>query len=121
SQFEYRVLVLHGVEIRFQRWGRRAENNHGMRHLGAHDRNIAGMVARRFFLLVRAIVFFVDDDEREVGNGSKYGRSRTDHDSGVSAMNAVPLLSALAIRQSGVQDGYFFPEHLVKIRGDRRG
>ena len=119
GQLDQRVFIFLRVEIRFQRWRGRTQNHGGIRHLGAHHGNIAGVIARRLLLLVGGIMFFVDDDQREIGNRREDGRASADDHARVPALDAMPLLRALLVGERGVQDGNFIAEDLVQIGGDR--
>ena len=118
GQLDQRVLIFLRVEIRFQRWRRRAQNHDGIRHLGAHHGDVAGMVARRLFLLVGRIVLLVDDDQREIGNRREDRRARADDHARFAALDAMPLLGAFFVGKRRVQDGDFVAEDLVQIGGD---
>ncbi len=118
GQLDQRILILLGVEIRFQRRRGRTEHDDGIRHLGAHHGDVAGVVARRFFLLVRGIVFFVDDDQREIGDRGEDRGARADDHARVAALDAMPLLGALLVGERRVQDGNFVAEDLMQIGGD---
>ncbi len=118
GEFDERVFVLLRVEIRLQRRRGRAHHDDGVRHLRAHDGDVAGVVARSFFLLVGRVVLFVDDDQREIGDRGEDRRPRADDHARFAALDAVPLLGALAIGERGVQDGNFVAENLVQVGGD---
>ena len=118
GQFDQRIFIFLRVEIRLQRRRGRAQHDDGIRHLGAHHGNIAGVIARRFFLLVGGVVLFVDDDEREIGDRRKDRRARAHDHARFAALDAVPLLGALAVGQRGVQDGDFVAEDLMQVGGD---
>ena len=120
GQLDQRVFIFLRVEIRFQRRRRRTQNHDGIRHLGAHHRDVASVVARRLLLLVGRIVFFVDDNQREIGNRREDCGARADDHARVSALDAVPLLGALFVGKRGMQDGDFVAEDLVQIGGYRR-
>src|SRR5438067_1512799 len=91
-----------GVGARLERRGRRTEQRDRAFHPGADDGDVASVIARRLVLLVRAVVFLVDDDEAEVLDGREYGRSRADDDRDIAAPNAVPLIVTLTGRQPAV-------------------
>jgi hypothetical protein len=120
GQLDQRVFIFLRVEIGFQRGRRRTEDHGGIRHLGAHHGNVAGVVARRFFLLVGGVVFFVDDDQGEIGDRGEDGGARADDHARIAALDAVPLLGAFFVGKRGVQDGNFVAEDLVQIGGDGR-
>ncbi len=48
--------------------------------LGAHDGDVAAVIARGFLLLVAGVVFFVDHDEAEIAHGREDAGTRADHD-----------------------------------------
>ena len=56
-----------GVEVAFDRRGGGAEDNGGAFEVGANDGEVAAVVFRWVFLFVGGFVFFVDEDEAEVG------------------------------------------------------
>src|ERR1700722_812910 len=97
GEFDKRVFIFLRVEIRLERWRSGTQHDDGVRHFGAHDRDVTGVVAWRFLLLVRRVLFLVDDDEREVGDGGKYSGARAYHHSRITPLNTMPLLGALAV------------------------
>ena len=121
GQFDQRIFIFLCVEIRLQRGRGRTQHDDRVRHLGAHYGNIAGVVARRFFLLVGGVVLFVDDDQCEIGDRGKDCGARADDHAGVSTFDAVPLLGAFAVGERGVEDGNFIAEDLMQVGGDGRG
>ena len=98
------ILAARGVEITFQRWRSGAEKNDALFDLAAHDRDIARVITRRFFLFVGSFVFFIDHDEAEIFERREDGAARSDHDPRASGMNLVPFIVPLAFRQMAVQD-----------------
>ena len=82
------------------------------------DRDVAGMVARRLFLLVRRIVLFVDDDQREIGDRREDSRTRAHDHARFAALDAMPLLRALFVGERGMQDRNFVAEDLMQIGGN---
>src|SRR5581483_5629210 len=113
GELEKSVLVLSCIEIRFQGRSGGAEHDDRIGHLGAHDGDIAGMIARHFLLLVGGVLLLVDDDEREVTDGRENGGARADHDAGFPLANAVPLLGALSVGESGMEDSNLVSEDLM--------
>ena len=120
GQLDERIFVLLRVEVGFERRSGRAQHDDGIRHLGAHYGDVAGVVARRFFLLVGGVVLFVDDDQREIGDRGKHRGPRADDHARFAALDAVPLLGAFAVGERGVQDGDFVAEDLVQVGRDGR-
>jgi hypothetical protein len=76
-----------------------AEDNGDAEEFGAHHGDVAGVIARGLFLLVARVVFFVDEDEAEVGHGREDGAACADDNAGFAATDAVPLLGALVWRE----------------------
>ncbi len=96
-------------------------HHHRAGQLGAHHGDVARVVARRFFLLVALVVLLVDENQAQVGRGSKDGRARADDDGRIAAADAPPLLAALLGRERGVQQRDLLPEGGVEqARGLRR-
>jgi hypothetical protein len=118
GQLDKRILIFLRVEIRLERWSCRAEHDDSVGHLGAHDGGVAGVVAWRFFLLVGSVVFLVDDDEGEVGDGSEDSGARADDHARFASLDAVPLLGPLAVREPGVEDRDFVAEDLMQVGSD---
>ena len=71
-QAQQTVLAAVGVVPAFQRGRRRAEQDRDVFQAGTHDGHVAGMVARRRFLLEGALVLLVDDDEAEFARWSEH-------------------------------------------------
>src|SRR5581483_942985 len=90
----------------------------GVRHFGAHDGDITSVVARRFFLLVGGVMLFVDDDEGKIGDWREDSGASADDHASFSTLDAVPLLGAFFVGESGVQDRDFITEDLVEVGGD---
>ena len=104
-----------GVEVRLQRRRGRTQDHNRIRHLRAHHRDIARVIARHFFLLVRRILLFVHNHQRQIRDRREHCRARADHHARLSALDAMPLLGALLVGQARVQNGHFFPEQLMQI------
>lgn len=103
--FDACVFALCRILPAFERRRCRAEHHDGVGKLGAHDGNIASVVARSFFLLVALVVLFVDEDEAEIGHWCEDGGARTDDDGRITAMDATPLLGALFWGERGMEQG----------------
>ena len=111
--------ALRGVVVGLERGRGRAQHRHGVAHLGAHHGHIAGVVARRFILLVGVVVLLIDHDQRQVGHRREHGRTRTYHNVGLAIADALPLLGALVVGERRVQDRDLVAENLVQVRGHR--
>ena len=97
-----------GVVIGFQRWRGRAEKRDGVFQFGAHDGDVAAVVARRFFLLVAVFLLFVDDDQAEIFERREDRGARADDDAGFAVAHAPPFAGALDVAERGVQNGDAF-------------
>ena len=67
----------------------------------AHNRDIARVITRRFFLFVGRFVFFIDDDQPEIFQRREDRAARADDDARASRLNLVPFVVAFAFRQDG--------------------
>src|SRR5206468_8064167 len=115
AQFDQTVFSFTRVMVGLERWSRRSQHHGGSRELAAHDRNIASVIARRLFLLIRRIMFFVDHYESEILDGRKNSRSRPHHDASLSTMDAVPLFGTLIIGETGMQNRHLLAEDAMQI------
>ena len=99
GHLEQGVFAPFCIGVALHRGSGRSQHHDGAFALRAHDRNIAGMIARGLFLLVGMLVFLVHDDQSERVDGCEDGRSRTDHDTRPSLANLVPFVVALSARK----------------------
>ena len=70
---------------------------------GAHDGDVARVIARRFVLFVRAVVLFVDHDEAKIGGGREHREPRAYDEPCCAGMHAMPFAIALTRREFRVQ------------------
>jgi hypothetical protein len=63
----------------FQRRCGRAENDRNVAVFRTSDGEIASRITQALLLLERVVVFFVNDNQAEVGEWCKYGRSGADY------------------------------------------
>ena len=64
------------------------------------------MVARRFFLLVTALLFFIHDDEADIFERRENRGACTDYHAGFAISNAPPFARAFDVTQGGVKNGH---------------
>src|SRR5206468_12523325 len=88
AQFDQTVFSFTRVMVGLERWSRRSQHHGGSREIAAHDRNIASVIARRIFLLIRRIMFFVVHYESVIIDGRKNSRSIHYHDASLSTMDS---------------------------------
>ena len=110
GQFEQCVFILLRIEVGLQRRRSRPQHHHGVRHLGAHNGYVARMISRRFFLLVRGILFLVHNHQRQVGDRSEHCRPCAHYHACLAALDAVPLFGPFSVGKCRVQDGHLFSE-----------
>src|SRR5262249_22988894 len=89
---------------RLERWRRSPEYDERLLEPSAHDGDVASVIPRRFFLLVRRVVFLIDNDEPDVLERREHGRARADHDADLAAPDAMPLVVPLTRRKPAVLD-----------------
>ena len=122
-QFQQRILAALGIVAAFQ--GGRGRTQHHARAglLRPHHGHIAPVVARRLFLLVAAVVLFVDHDQAQVAHRRENAGPRPHHHRGFAGAYAPPLLGALDIRERAVQNGHPVAESKEELarHGRREG
>jgi len=89
--------------------------------MGAHDRDVACRVTKAVLLLVRSVVFLVDDDQPEARQRSEYRRTRAEHDRCLTGARHRPGARAFAIAQTGMQYGERDRKARTKTRHQLRG
>jgi hypothetical protein len=94
------IFPLLGIVKRFQRGCGGTENNRAFLDVGPQHRDIATMVSRRGVLFVGIVVFFIDKDQPEIGQGSEHGGARADDDAGFAIADAMPFIKALALGET---------------------
>ena len=99
------VLSGPGVLEGLERGRGGAEDDWAALEVGTDHGEIAALIFGRVFLLVGILVFFIDHDEPEVGEGSEDGGASSDHDPGLALADAMPLVKAFSLREVGVKDG----------------
>jgi hypothetical protein len=104
----------------FQGWSGRAEND---RHAGAartHDGEVARRIAKSFMLLVRRVVFLIDDDQLELEHRGEHRGARADDDSRLAAVRRTPCIAPFAVGESGVHDRHTRTETAAKAIDELR-
>ena len=97
------VAAAMGVLQRLQRWRGAAEHHRHAQRGGAFHGHVPGGIRQAILLLVGAVVFLVDDDQAEPGEGREHGRAGADEDAMLAAGAFVPNVEALRVRDAGVQ------------------
>ena len=70
---------------------------------GAHNRDVACVITRCFFLLIGSLVFFINDDQAKILQWSEDRAARANNDFGASGMNLMPLIVPFTFGQMTVQ------------------
>src|SRR5882757_9401884 len=96
------------VMIRFEGRGGRAQQRGGIFHFCAHDGDVAAVVTGSFFLLVTALLLFIDDDEAEIFERRENCGTRADYYTRFAIAYTPPFTCAFDIAQRGVQHGNTF-------------
>jgi hypothetical protein len=120
-QFEQRVLAALDVVAAFEARGGRTEHHARAGLLRPHHGHIAPVVARRLFLLVAAVVLFVDHDQAQVAHRRKNARPCPHHYRGFAGADTPPLLGALDIGERAVQNGHPVAESQEELARHGRG
>ena len=108
-QRQQRVLAALGVVPAFQRRRGRAEDDRHAFHAGPHDGHVAGMVARRQFLLEGGFMFLIDDDQAQLARRREHGTAGPDDDLNLPRRDLPPVAAALGRLQMAVQHGHLSP------------
>ena len=100
----------------FQRRGGGTKQDRDVFLVSAHQRQVAGVVAQAFLLLIRTVVFFVDDDQARVLHRGEQRRTCTDDDVGFAVAGGQPGIKALTVVHGRVQQGDAGVEALLETR-----
>ena len=98
----------------------RAQHHARAGGLRAHDGHIAAVIARRLLLLVALIVLFVDHDQAEIAHRREHAGTRAHHHARLARADAAPLLGALGIGESAVQNRHAIAEAREELARHRR-
>ncbi len=105
-QAQQRVLAALGVVPAFQRRRGGAEDDRNVFQPGPHHGDVAGMIARRRFLLEAAFVLLVDDDQAQLAGRRENGAAGPDDDLHLAGRDAPPMATALGVAQVAVQHSH---------------
>ncbi len=97
GEFDELVFTELGVLESFERGGGGAEEDGAFFEMTADDGEVTGVILGWVFLFVGGFVFFIDDDEAEVLDGSEDGAAGPDDDAGFAGADAVPFVKAFAL------------------------
>src|SRR5690606_4709988 len=94
----YSVFARDGMVERLYRWRCRTQNDLCVVDIRHHERSVAGVVARSWFLLLIAcVVFFIDDDESKVVEWEKNGRTYADDKFQFPVKDSVPHFNPFVV------------------------
>src|SRR5262245_34679352 len=78
------------------------------------------MISGCFLLLVAGLVFFVNNDQSDIGEWRKHSRPGADNDLCATLVDAEPLINALLSRQRAMQYSDAFWKSRAKPLGELR-
>src|SRR4029077_16343184 len=107
GESDQKVFSSLGMVPTFHRGSRASQNDSASFPLRAEDRHVARVIARRFLLLVGALVLFVDDDDTQLVQWREYRAAGANHDPRGASMNSMPLIVALALGKMAVKNRHF--------------
>ena len=107
---ETRQLAAIGGQTGFEGGCCGAENQRAVRTLRSESCEIARVVAEAFVILVRRVVFFVDDQDTQVVDGREQRTSGADSNRYLAPCKTPPLLEAFTRLESAVEHGESIPE-----------
>src|SRR3954466_12408903 len=96
GQGELPVASAPCVDHRLDGGRRGREHDRDVGDARAHHRHVARVIVYAVFLLVDGIVFFIDDDQAEVGVRQEQRRARADQDIHLAGRDRIPGARALA-------------------------
>ena len=99
SQGRELVLFCKRVVVTLERRRGAAEQHHGLFNPGSDDGDVARVIARCFFLLVRSFVLLIHHDQPELFQRREDGATCADYDSGTAGMDFMPFIVPLALGQ----------------------
>lgn len=102
-QFKQGVVPLLGGGVAFDGGRGTAQQHHAPSLAGKLQSDLAGMVARLIVLLETRFVFFVEDNQAQVGQGRKHGRTAADQQAGFTAAQLPPRIVAFADAEVAVE------------------
>jgi hypothetical protein len=102
---QLQLAVAAGLRVMpaLQRWRGRTQHNRYAQLPGAPHGQVARRIAQAFLLLVRGIVFLVDNDQLQVRQRGQDCQTRAEHDARLALMRRQPVQHALAFGQAAVQ------------------
>ena len=99
---------------------RASEHDSGTGDATELERRVDRVIPRIALLLVRRLLFLVDDDQAQTFERREEGRARTDDDIGDSIEYSPPLIETLARRERAVKERDAVPEPRDEPRDDLR-
>ena len=107
------VRVMMGVMPAFEGRGCRAQQHGDIEHLPAADGDIAAVIFGKRILLVRGIVFLIDDDQADVRRRCENRRSAPDDHLRPAGGDRMPVLMPLGVLEPRMQN-----RHAGKASGE---
>src|SRR3990167_4437879 len=104
-QVQHGVTAAVGVVQTFHGGRGRAEQDRNVVLVRSHHGQVAGVVAQALLLFVGGVMFFIDDDQAGALHRREQRRARADDDVGLAIAGGQPGVQALAVVDSGMQQG----------------
>ena len=92
------------MHIRFYRRRGAAEHQFAVVVFGAQKRDVKGIVARRSFADIAAVMFFVDDDDADIFERREHRAARADDNFRLARTHAPPFVEPFPRRKTAVQN-----------------
>ncbi len=111
------------IHLGLDRRRRRRQHHRKPGDVAAHHRHVAGVIVHAVFLLVDRVMFFIDDDQAEIGVGQEQRRAGADDDADLAGGHRMPGAGADARAQLGMPLRRAHPESrretIQRLRGER--
>lgn len=104
-QRQPQVAAALGVLPGFQRGRGRTQHHRHIQVVRPPHRQIARRIAQAVLLLVGRVVFFIDDDQAQLGQRREYRHARAQQHARLAALGARPRIQPLAVGQAAVHHG----------------
>ncbi len=120
-QARHAIAAVLGVREGFEARRRGGQHHGRLFQFAAQHRQIARLIADAFVLFVRAVMFFIDDDQAQILKRQKQRRARSGHNARAAGMHFAIGAAAGFGREVGMPFGREHAEAFFKARHHRLG